>query len=122
MKIAIPVDEKSMNSPVCVSFGRAPYFLIYDIDTSESVFINNLAASSQGGAGIRAAQLIADNAVDALLTFRCGQNAADVFNAANIRIYKIINGSIEENINAFKDEKLSLLGEIHAGFHGHGNR
>jgi predicted Fe-Mo cluster-binding NifX family protein len=122
MKIAIPVDEKSMNSPVCVSFGRAPYFLIYDIDTSESVFINNLAASSQGGAGIRAAQLIADNAVDALLTFRCGQNAADVFNAASIRIYKIINESIEENINAFKDEKLSLLGEIHAGFHGHGNR
>lgn len=31
MKIAIPVDEdKNM---VCVTFGRAPYFMIYDTET-----------------------------------------------------------------------------------------
>ena len=122
MKIAIPVDGQSINSRVCASFGRAPFFLIYDVDTGESLFIDNDAASSQGGAGIKAAQLIADNSVSALLTFRCGQNAADVFNAADIRIYKIINESVEENIKAFKDGKLSLFEEIHAGFHGHGNR
>ena len=58
MKIAIPVDEKSLDSNVCVSFGRTPYFLIYDVDTKESVFLDNSAAASTGGAGIKAAQTI----------------------------------------------------------------
>jgi len=38
MKIAIPVDEKTLESNVCVSFGRTPYFLIYDVETKESIF------------------------------------------------------------------------------------
>ena len=38
MKIAIPVDEKNMESGVCPSFGRAPYFLFYNTETKESFF------------------------------------------------------------------------------------
>ena len=44
MKIAIPVDEKSLESNVCVSFGRAPYFLIYD--TESKVHCSNLGVSA----------------------------------------------------------------------------
>ena len=122
MKIAIPVDDKSIQSKVCISFGRTPYFLIYETDTKESTFLDNNAAASQGGAGIKAAQAVADEKVSALITPRCGQNAADVLNAANIKIYKTINDSIEENIEAFSKGKLSLLEEIHAGFHNHGGK
>ena len=32
MRIAIPVDEKNIDSEVCISFGRTPYFLIYDTE------------------------------------------------------------------------------------------
>ncbi|NLB49135.1 MAG: dinitrogenase iron-molybdenum cofactor biosynthesis protein [Erysipelotrichia bacterium] len=120
MKIAIPVDEKNLESTVCVSFGRTPYFLIYDTETKESLFIINSAAASPGGAGIKAAQIIVDNKVDALLTPRCGQNAADVIKAANIKIYKTTMASIKDNIAAFVDGKLPLLNEIHAGYHGQG--
>ena len=120
MKIAIPVDEKNMESNVCASFGRAPYFLIYDTETKESVFIDNSAATSTGGAGIKAAQMIVDNKVDALLTPRCGQNAADVIKSADIKIFKPTSTSLKDNIAACVDGKLSLLDEIHAGFHGQG--
>jgi predicted Fe-Mo cluster-binding NifX family protein len=120
MKIAMPVDEKTMESSVCISFGRTPYFLIYDTETKESVFLDNSAAASQGGAGIKAAQAVADSQAGALLTPRCGENAAEVINAAKIKIYKTINDSIKDNIAAFQEGKLSLLDEIHAGFHGHG--
>jgi predicted Fe-Mo cluster-binding NifX family protein len=88
MKIAIPVDEKSLESNVCVSFGRAPYFLVYDTETKESIFHDNGAAASTGGAGIKAAQTIVDNKVNALLTPRCGENAANVLKSADIKIYK----------------------------------
>ena len=120
MKIAIPVDEKSLESNVCVSFGRTPYFLIYDVDTKESVFLDNSAAASTGGAGIKAAQTIVDNKANVLLTPRCGENAAEVLKSADIEIFKTTSASVKDNIDAFIDGKLSLLDEIHAGFHGHG--
>lgn len=122
MKIAIPVDEKDIKSNVCVSFGRTPYFLLYDTHTKESVFLDNSAVASTGGAGIKAAQVIVDNKVNALLTPRCGQNAADVLKTADIKIFKTTNASIKENIEDYISGNLPLLEEIHAGFHGHGGK
>jgi predicted Fe-Mo cluster-binding NifX family protein len=118
MKIAIPVDDGN----ICVSFGRTPYFMLYDTENNKSRFINNSAANSQGGAGIKAAQIIVDNNADVLITPRCGQNAAEVLIAANVKIYKALNNSIEENLTEFKNDKLSILTEIHAGFHGNRGR
>jgi predicted Fe-Mo cluster-binding NifX family protein len=121
MKIAVPIEDKKAGENICVSFGRAPYFLIYDSETKESSHLENIAASSRGGAGILAAQIIVDNKIEALLTPRCGENAAKVLEAANVKIYKTKTSSIKDNINAFIDGKLPLLDEIHAGFHGHGS-
>lgn len=120
MKIAIPIDERGLESSVCISFGRAPFFLIYDLDTKESVFLDNSAAASTGGAGIKAAQIIVDSKASALLTPRCGENAVDVLKAAGVKIYKTATGSVKDNLDAFIDGKLTLLDDIHAGFHGHG--
>ncbi|MDR3601308.1 MAG: NifB/NifX family molybdenum-iron cluster-binding protein [Desulfosporosinus sp.] len=122
MKIAMPVDDKSLETSISQSFGRAPYFLIYDTESKESLFLDNSAAASQGGAGVKAAQTIVDNKVAALLTPRCGENAAEVINKANIQMFKVINDSIKDNIEALKDGKLALLEEIHAGFHNHGGK
>lgn len=120
MKIVIPVDYKDMEANVCVSFGRAPYFLVYDTETKESTFIDNSAAASTGGAGVKAAQIIVDNKADVLLTPRCGENAANILKAGDIKIFKTADSLAKENINAFIKGKLALLDEIHAGFHGHG--
>lgn len=120
MKIIIPVDEKDMKTNVCASFGRAPHFLIYDTKTKDGVFIDNSAAASTGGAGIKAAQTIVDNRAYALLTPRCGENAANVLKSADIKIFKTTNPSVMENIDDFIAGKLPLLDEIHAGFHGRG--
>ena len=122
MKIAIPVDDKSMETSVCQSFGRTPYYLIYDTDSKEGIFLDNSAVASQGGAGIKAAQTIVDNQVHALITPRCGENAAEVLKAADIKLYKTINASIKDNIAALNNGKLSLLEDIHPGFHGHGGK
>ena len=120
MKIAVPVDDKIVETNVCSSFGRTPYFLIYDTEIKDGRFIDNSAAASQGGSGIKAAQIVVDNNANVLLTPRCGENAAEVIKAANIEIYKTINASAMDNINAFITGKLDILTDIHAGFHNHG--
>ncbi|MHC1696176.1 MAG: NifB/NifX family molybdenum-iron cluster-binding protein [Eubacteriales bacterium] len=122
MKIAIPVNEMDIRSEVCISFGRTPYFALYDTDTSEYAYLDNSAAAAQGGAGIKAAQSLADSGAQVVVTPRCGDNAAEVLSGAEIKIYKSVPGTIEENVKAFLDGKLSELNEIHPGFHNHGNK
>ncbi|MEN6389009.1 MAG: NifB/NifX family molybdenum-iron cluster-binding protein [Syntrophomonas sp.] len=118
MKIAIPVDDNTLDTRVCISFGRAPYFLIYDTESQEGAFQENSAANSPGGAGIKAAQVVVDSQASALLTPRCGENAAEVINAAYIKIYKTKSDSIRDNVIAFNEGKLELLTDIHPGLHG----
>lgn len=121
MRISMPVDEQRIDTTICISFGRAPYFLIYDTKSESYTFIDNSeAASSQGGAGIKAAQVVADQKVDVLLTPRCGENAAEVLKGANIQMYKTTSTDVKEMIEAYKNGELSVLTEIHSGLHHHG--
>lgn len=114
MKVAIPVDENKQD--VCVAFARAPYFLFSEDGTEEVV--ENPAAQAQGGAGLQAAQFLVDNQVTALITVRCGENAAEVFQEAALKIYQAEGKTAQENLEAFGKEKLAPLTHFHAGYHG----
>lgn len=116
MIIAIPVEEGAEN--LCVSFGRTPYFLIYDTEKAAAVTVKNSAADAQGGAGIQAAQLVVDQGANALITVRCGQNAADVCKAAGVKIYKARGNCAAENLKALEMGTLEELTRFHPGFHG----
>lgn len=116
MKIAVPVEENRKD--VCPSFGRTPYFLIYNKETSESKIIENPAMSANGGAGGQAAQLLVDEGVDVLITPRCGENAAEVLNMAEVKIYKSNDTDAQCNIEEYMEGKLEVLTKFHAGFHG----
>lgn len=116
MKIAIPLDENKKD--VCVSFGRAPFFLFHD-QTGDEI-LENPAANAQGGAGLKAAQFLVDHDVTILITVRCGQNAADVFQAVGMKIFKSQATDAQENITAYEENELAELTHFHAGFHGVG--
>jgi predicted Fe-Mo cluster-binding NifX family protein len=121
MKIILPADENNNGTTVCVSFGRAPFFMIYDTESKQASFKDNPAASSPGGAGVKAAQFVVDSGAEVLLTPRCGDNAAEVLSADGTRIYKTRDGTAMDNIEAFLGGELTALTETHPGFHGHGN-
>ncbi len=118
MKIALPVETESMETKICPSFGRTPFFLLYDTEAQGGQFINNSAADSQGGAGIKAAQLIIDQGVTVLLTPRCGKNAAELFLAADIKLYKTVSSLAADNLKDFMAGHLNILEDFHEGFHG----
>jgi len=120
MIIAIPVNEKSMKSEVCISFGRAPYFMFYNTETKNTEFFDNSANSAQGGAGIKAAQSIADASCQALITIRCGENAAEVLMGNQVKIYKTKYPLAEDNIKGLENDELETLHEVHKGLHNHG--
>ena len=116
MKIAIPLDETKKN--VCVSFGRAPFYLFADSDSDAQEILENPAAEAEGGAGLKAAQFLVDQKAGALITVRCGENAAQVLHAADITIYRSEGADARENLKAYGENKLAELTKFHAGFHG----
>ncbi len=122
MKLIIPAELQSADAPVCPSFGRAPFFVLYDTEDKAYRFLDNAAAAAQGGAGIKAAQILADGGAGILITYRCGQNAADVLKAAHIQIYQAREGTIAENIRKWERGELSPLTDAHPGFHNHGGK
>lgn len=122
MIIGLPVDKNTMDANISTQFGRTEFFLIYNTDNEESLFINNEAMNALGGAGIKAAQLIVDKKVDAIISPRLGQNAFDVINGAGIKIYTSESNSIKENIAKLNDGNLSPLNDIHEGFHSNGGK
>ncbi len=122
MKIAIPATANNIDSEVCPSFGRTEFFLIYNTNDQSNFFLDNSAATSQGGAGIKAAQILVDEHVDVLITPRCGENAASVLLEANIAIYKAAGNNLKDNISACEQGKLEMLNEIHPGLHNHGGK
>ncbi len=115
MKVAIPLDENKTD--VCPVLARAPFFLFREGE--QETIEPNPAAEAQSGAGVQAAQFLADKAITDLITPRCGQNAAAVFSAAGIRIYKSTGTNAAENISLWQNNKLEELTHFHGGFHGH---
>lgn len=120
MTILLPVNEKNTEEGICPSFGRSPYFMVWDTETQEASFQDNPGASSAGGAGIVAAQKVADLAPQMVLTPRIGKNSADVIEAANITIYKTVSEDIKATIKMLDEGKLEVLIDAHPGFHNHG--
>ena len=90
MRIAISSTGKDLESQVDVRFGRCSYFIIAEVEGKEiksSESIENTSAAQMGGAGITAAQMVADKKVDAIITGNMGPRAFTVFQQLGIEIH-----------------------------------
>ena len=116
MIVALPVNEDQKE--ICPSFGRAPLFLFYDTDTKQSVPVENPGALAQGGAGLKAAQAVLDGGAAALITPRCGENAAAVLLEGGVSLYKSQGADVAENLKRFAAGALDELTSFHGGYQG----
>jgi predicted Fe-Mo cluster-binding NifX family protein len=111
MKIAISSTGKDLDGEVDKVFGRCAYFLIVEIkDKKIKSFeaIKNTGASQMGGAGISAAQTVAEKDVNAVISGNLGPKAVDVLNQFNIKMYAGA-GLVKEVLQKFIDGKLEEI-------------
>lgn len=101
MKIAISSTGTDKNSPVDQRFGRCKYFSIYDVDSKTHSAVANEAQLSSGGAGIQAAQNVADSGVSIVLTGNIGPNAYKALQAARITVITGVSGTMAEALEKF---------------------
>ncbi len=111
MKIAVSSMDKTIDGNVSDIFGRCPYFIIAEIENQKierTEILENKSINQMSGAGISAAQLMAEKNVSAVITGNVGPRALDVLKQFNIDIY-YENGLIKEVLQEFIDGKLKKI-------------
>ena len=117
MKIAISATE---DSKVDQRFGRCSKFKIVEIEEKKVKSqreIDNSAAMQSGGAGIKAAQILGEEKVEAVITGNLGPNATMTLKQLGIKVFQA-EGEIDKAIDMFLEDKLKKIEDPTVGSHG----
>ena len=110
MKIAVTTTGKDLNSPFESRFGRAPGFIIYDVETKEfEVIDNSMNLNAAQGAGIQAAMNVIKAGAKVLVSGHCGPKAFTVLNQAGVEIFNTNAATVSEAVEQYVSGKLQPM-------------
>ncbi len=114
MRIVIPVlAEGDLNTQLSGHFGRAPYFVVVDIDEDGSVSDQRTIANTSehvGGVG-RPPDRILQLKPDALITYGMGPRALSIFQNARVAVLRTNAKTVKEVVTAYNNDELEELTE-----------
>lgn len=128
MRIAITSSEPDLDAPFDPRFGRAAYFIVFDEETGTWQSYTNPAVDAPGGAGVQAAQFIANQDVAAVISGDFGPKAYRALSAAGLAMYLAPRGetpSVRQLLHQYRAGDLELVaGPTQRGHYGSmmGNR
>lgn len=118
MKLCITAVGNTLTAQTDGSFGRAPWFILVETEgDADFEAIKNSGVHAGQGAGIAAAQSIADKGAEGLLTGRVGPKAQAALQAAGVKIYENISrGTVLEALEQFKSGHYKASGDSPAEY------
>ncbi len=121
MKVALATNRGGLEDMVSPIFGRTPTFTIVEVDEGKikSVeVVENTFASASGGAGIRAAELIANKGAKVVIGGNFGPNVFMVFNQAGIEAFVAHGITVKEAVEKYLRGELQRFSSGAGGFFG----
>jgi predicted Fe-Mo cluster-binding NifX family protein len=106
MKICVTSNGPTMDASVDPRFGRCQYFVFVDSETMKYEAMPNPGIGASSGAGIQAAQTIADKGAGVVITGQVGPNAIQTLGATDISIVTGASGTISDAIEQYKSGRL----------------
>jgi predicted Fe-Mo cluster-binding NifX family protein len=116
-KIAVTTNGKDLDAPMSSIFGRCSTYILVDTETMQFEVLENPAIGAPGGAGIQAAQFIANRGAQAVLTGNVGPNAFGVLQAANIPVYLFGDATVRQAVEAYNAGQLTAIAGASAPAH-----
>jgi predicted Fe-Mo cluster-binding NifX family protein len=108
MKIAFSTAGETLESPLDARFGRAPKFLVYDLDRETFEVVDNWQnVDAVQGAGIQSAESVARLGIKSIVTGHCGPKAFRVLLAAGITIYTTDAPTVAVALEHYRSGKLT---------------
>lgn len=114
MRVAVSAIGESLDSPVSPRFGRCPYYVIVDTETMAFEAMPNASMGAPSGAGIAAAQAVAQKGVDAVITGNFGPNASQVLAQVGVEMVTGATGSVRQTVESYKNGTLTAAPPIRA--------
>lgn len=120
MKLILTATSPNLDSPVDGRFGRGAHFIVVDSDTLDWQAYPNPGVGASGGAGTLAAQFVANQKAEAVISGDFGPNAYNALHAAGVEMYLFgASRTGREAIERFKAGQLErVAGPTGAGHHG----
>jgi predicted Fe-Mo cluster-binding NifX family protein len=87
-RIALTVATPDLDAEVDPRFGRADFILLVEPESMAWEALANPAREAAGGAGIQAAEFVAQNGAHAVCSGDFGPNAYEALEAAGIAMYR----------------------------------
>lgn len=126
MKICITAQGPTLDAPIDPRFGRCANFIFIDSDTMQFDGVPNPGAMASGGAGIQAAQFVADQGAVVVLTGHVGPNAYNALNAGGVTMFTGVSGTVRNALEQYQAGQLTAVSSptapAHAGMGGGGGR
>jgi len=112
MIVIVSSQDQYLESQKDDRFGRCPWFIQMDLETNLWKAFPNPGVGQSSGAGVSAAQFVVDQNAEAVISGDFGPHAVDAFRVANIPMFLFNKeiATVEQAIESFKQEKLSLFG------------
>lgn len=108
MKLAFSTSGDSLAAALDSRFGRAPKFLIYDLEAqSFEVIDNRQNLEAAQGAGIQTAQNIVATGAAAIVTGHCGPKAFRVLQASGIKVFNSEAATVAEALQCYRNGQLA---------------
>jgi len=113
-KIVVPVeDQNGLQARLSEHFGRAPYFVLVELD--ENGKVSSLKTISNynehfGGRG-HAHDNILQEKPDILIVYGMGPRGLDSMAAAGVTVLRAEGNTVQEVLSAYKDNKLRIFSE-----------
>ena len=112
MKIAVTAQGPTLESEVDPRFGRSLCFVVVDTEQGTHEVVDNIQnLQAAQGAGIQAAQNVANLGVGAVLTGNCGPKAFQVLGTAGIVVHVNVTGTVAEAVQEFTTGTLQAAAE-----------
>lgn len=103
MKLVFTTVGSDLDAGLDPSFGRAPKFMLLDLDSQHFELIDNRQnIEAAQGAGIQAAQTIVKAGAQALITGHCGPKAFRVLSAAGVKVFNTDAPTITEALARYR--------------------
>lgn len=121
--IAVPSSGLGgLNEMVSARFGRCASFTFITVENNEIKEVKtmpNPASDAMGGAGIHAAQVVANNKADGLIVGFIGPNAAQSLGVLNIKMYQAPDKqlTVKEAMDLYLKGNLQTISSANVGAH-----
>lgn len=105
----MPIVNKSLAENVFKEFSQCPVYIIYDTDSKSSRYIYNYLRYGGDKGGPVAAQIFADEKIDAVITGNIDTRSLSILNNAGIKVFNGFPAFGKQAIDRLRENKLKLI-------------